>query len=58
MDIKETGCQGVVWINLSPDGVQWWPVMEMAVNLRVPNKDGMSLPSDLLSGFYSVPKRY
>jgi hypothetical protein len=36
MDLKETGLNGVNWIQLAQDGVQWQACMNMVMILRVP----------------------
>jgi hypothetical protein len=36
MYLKETGCDGVEWINLAQDRFQWQALEKMAMNLRVP----------------------
>jgi hypothetical protein len=34
-DLKEIGHDGVDWIHLAMDKVQWWAVVNMVMNLRV-----------------------
>jgi len=36
MYLKETGCDGVEWINLAQDRLQWQALEKTAMNLRVP----------------------
>jgi hypothetical protein len=36
MDLKETGWEGVDWMHLAQDRDQWWAVVNMVMNLRVP----------------------
>jgi hypothetical protein len=36
IDLKETGCEGVNWIQMVQDRVQWRALMNTAMNLRVP----------------------
>jgi hypothetical protein len=36
MELRETGCKGVNWIQLSQDRDQWWVLVNMVVNLQVP----------------------
>jgi hypothetical protein len=36
MVLREAGLQGVYWIHLAHDGVQWRAVVNMAMNLRFP----------------------
>jgi hypothetical protein len=36
MDLREIGIDGVSWIQLAWDRVQWWPFVNMVVNLWVP----------------------
>jgi len=33
MDLKETGCDSVVWIQLAQDRVQRWTSVNMVMNL-------------------------
>jgi len=34
--LKETGCEGVTWIQLAQDRVHWRALVNTALNLRVP----------------------
>jgi hypothetical protein len=36
MDLTEIGWEGVDWMHLSQDRDQWWAVVKMVMNLRVP----------------------
>jgi hypothetical protein len=36
MDLREIGIDGVNWIWLPQDWVQWWVFVNMVMNLRVP----------------------
>jgi hypothetical protein len=36
MDLNETQCEDVDWIYGASDRVQWWVVMNMEMNRRVP----------------------
>jgi len=36
MDLREIGCEGVDWIHLIQDRVQWWALVNTVMNLRVP----------------------
>jgi hypothetical protein len=36
MDLREIGIDGVNWIQLAQDRVQWWASVNMVMNLRVP----------------------
>jgi hypothetical protein len=33
MDITDTGCGGVDWINLAQDRDRWWAVVKTVMNL-------------------------
>jgi hypothetical protein len=35
MDLREIGC-GIDWIDLAQDRDQWWALLNMVINLRVP----------------------
>jgi hypothetical protein len=32
------GCEGIVWIHIAEDWVQWWALVNMVINLVVPYK--------------------
>jgi hypothetical protein len=36
MDLREIGIDGMNWIQLAQDRVQWWAFVKMVMNLRVP----------------------
>jgi hypothetical protein len=36
LDLRETGIDGVNWIQLDQDRVQWWAFLNTMMNLRVP----------------------
>jgi hypothetical protein len=36
MDLREIGWEGVDWIHLTQNGDQWWALVNMVMNLRVP----------------------
>jgi hypothetical protein len=36
MDFREIGMDGVNWIQLAQDRVQWWAFVNTVINLRVP----------------------
>jgi hypothetical protein len=36
MDLREIGCDGVDWIDMAQDRYQWRPLVNTALNLRVP----------------------
>jgi hypothetical protein len=36
MDLRETGIDGVHWIRLTQDRVQWWAFVNMLMYLQVP----------------------
>jgi hypothetical protein len=36
MDLREIGIDGVNWIELAQDRVQWWAFVNMVINLWVP----------------------
>jgi hypothetical protein len=39
-DIKETGCESVVWIQLACYRVQWWILVDTVMNLKSSVKGG------------------
>jgi hypothetical protein len=43
MDLREIGREGVDWIHLAQDRDQWWAVVNMVINIRVPQKVGSFL---------------
>jgi hypothetical protein len=36
MDLREIGIDGVNWIWLAQDRVQWWALVSTVINLQVP----------------------
>jgi hypothetical protein len=42
MDLREIRINGVNWIQLAQDRVQWRPCMNTVMNLRVPLESGIS----------------
>jgi hypothetical protein len=36
MDLQEIMCEGVDWIKLALDRIQWWVVLKTVMNLRIP----------------------
>jgi hypothetical protein len=34
--LNERGCEGVHWIQLAQDRIQWWVLVKMGMNLQVP----------------------
>jgi hypothetical protein len=45
MDLREIGWDGVDWIDLAEDRDQWRALMNMVMNLRVPQNVGKFLSS-------------
>jgi hypothetical protein len=45
MDVKELGYEGVDWTYVAQDRVQWQVILNTAMNLRVPLREGNSLTS-------------
>jgi hypothetical protein len=35
-DLEEVACEGVYWIHLPQDTVQWWDLVKTVMNHRVP----------------------
>jgi len=35
-DLREAGWEGVDWIQLAQDRVQWYSLLNMVINLQVP----------------------
>jgi hypothetical protein len=38
MDLRETGINGVNWIQMAQDRVQWWAFVNTVMNLQVPQR--------------------
>jgi len=36
MDLKKLRWQGVDWVQLAQDGVQWWAVVNIVMDIKVP----------------------
>jgi hypothetical protein len=38
MDVRELGCEGVEWLELTQDRVEWWAIVNLVpvMNLWVP----------------------
>jgi hypothetical protein len=45
MDLREIGWDGMDWIDLAQDRDQWMDLVNMAMNLRVPQSAGKFLSS-------------
>jgi hypothetical protein len=45
IEFERIRCEGVAWIHLPLDTVQWWTVVSMVMNLWVPWKVGNVLTS-------------
>ena len=44
-DLKETGWEGIHWIHLAQDKDMWWTLVNMVMNLQVPQNIGNLLSS-------------
>jgi len=45
MDLHEVGCRGMDWIMLVQDKDRWWALVNMVMNLQVPQNAGNFLTS-------------
>jgi len=45
MDLQEMICGGMDWIDLADDGDMWLALVNVVMNLRVPQNAGNSLTS-------------
>jgi hypothetical protein len=51
MDLRETGWDGMDWIDLAQDRDQWRALVNTAMNFRVPYNAGKFLSSCTINGF-------
>jgi hypothetical protein len=51
MDLRETGWDGMDWIDLAQDRDKWRALVNMVMNLRVPQNAGMFLSSCTIGSF-------
>jgi hypothetical protein len=51
VDVTEIGCEGVDWICLHQEQVQWWAVVNTGMNLWIPQNIGNLLGSGVTSSF-------
>jgi hypothetical protein len=51
MDLREMGCDGRDWIDVSQDRDQWRSLVNTVMNLRVPLKAGKFLSGCTFGGF-------
>jgi len=45
IDLREVGWEDVDWIHLAQDRNEWWDLVNMVLNLRVPYNSGEFLSS-------------
>jgi len=45
LDLKEVGCRGVDWIELAQDRDMWWVLVNVVMNVQVPENAGNFLTS-------------
>lgn len=53
--LKWTECDGVKWTELALDRVKLQALLDMVMNLQVPQKQGIYWPADLLPTFQETP---
>jgi hypothetical protein len=51
MDLREIGWDGVDWMDLAQNRVQWRALVKTVINLRVPEIAGTFLSSCTIGGF-------
>jgi len=51
MDIKETEYEGMGWIHLAQDTVQWRTILNTVMSIRVSQSQGTSRAADQVSTF-------
>jgi hypothetical protein len=51
MDLRSIGWDGMNWIDLAQDGVQWRALVNSVMNLRVPQNTGKFLSGCTTDGF-------
>jgi hypothetical protein len=56
MDLREIGWGGMDWIDLAQDRDQWWALVSMVMNLRVPSNVGKFFSSCATGGFSRRPQ--
>jgi hypothetical protein len=56
MNPKEIHCEGVGWLNLAQDSVQWQVLANTIMNIQVPKKGGEFL--DQLSNYQLCKKEF
>jgi hypothetical protein len=52
MDLREIGWAGMNWIELAQDSIQWRPLVDTVMNLRVP-KNVVKFLSNCTTGSFS-----
>jgi hypothetical protein len=51
MDLREIGCDGIDWIDLAQDRDQWRALVNMVINLQVPQNAGKFLNGCTIASF-------